>query len=123
MSGDVLQKGPLGPALVNDAGDVGPEVAGVILAPALPGMGKRLAGVSGEDGIESASEWPCVECGEIVPDWRRGEVSGPLSCDEAGSRVFFPLDKAAGVEARLGEHETHIKATAACAEGQSVPGV
>lgn len=80
------------------------------------------ARVSSEQGVDGAGKRLCVESGEVSPDRGWGKVSGALAGDDGPSGVFLPLDKASRVEAGLGEHEAHIKSTAACAEGQSVPG-
>jgi hypothetical protein len=119
---DVFEEDPFGAAFVDDAGDVGPEVTGIVGAAALSCLAERLALVSGKDGIERASEWPRIECSQVVPYRGRGEVSGPLGGDEDAAGVFLPLDEAAGVIAGLGKHEAHIQASAACAEGESISG-
>jgi hypothetical protein len=122
MPGDVFEEYPFRFDFPDDPGNVGPQVALVVVAPPLPGMAEWLARVSGKDGVECATEWPSVECGEVIPyrGWR--EVSGPLGGDEGVSGVFLPLDKAAGVKSGLCEHEAHIQASAACAEGEPVSG-
>ena len=122
MPGDVLEEHPFGFDFADDPGNVGPQVALVVVASPLPGMAEWLARVAGENGIECAPERPSVECGEVIPDGGRGEVSGALGGDEASPRVFLPLDKCAGVEIWFCKHEAHIQASAACAEGESVPG-
>lgn len=122
MPGDVFEEDPFGAAFADDAGDVGPEVAGIVSATALSGRAEGLAGVSGEDGVEGAAERQGVEAAQVGPDRGRGEVSGCLRCDEHGAGPGVPFDKGAGVIAGLDEHEAQIKASAACAEGQSVPG-
>ena len=122
MPRNVLKEDPFGLNLSDDPGDVRPKVAGVILAFSLSRCGKRLAWVSGKHGVTDAAPRSAVEGSHIVPDWSGGEVSGALCGDEDGSRVFFPLDEASGVEAWLCEHEAHIQASAACAEGKSVSG-
>jgi hypothetical protein len=94
----------------------------VILAPSLSRHAERLAGVSGEQGVDGPGKGVGVERGEVVPYRGRGEVSGPLGGDEDAAGVLFPLDEGAGVEPGLGEHEAHIEATTSCAEGKSVPG-
>jgi len=122
VPGDVFQEDPFGAASADDAGDVGPEVAGIIGAAALPGRAEGLAGISGQDGIERATEGPGIEAAQVGPDRGRGEVSGCLRGDEDRPWPVLPFDEGAGVIAGFGEHEAQIKASAACAEGQSMPG-
>ena len=122
VTGDVFEEDPFRPAFGDDAGDVGPEVAGIVSAAALSGRAEGLAGISGEDGVEGAAEGPGVEAAQVGPDRGRGEVSGCLRGDEDGAWPVLPFDEGAGVIAGFGEHEAQIKASAACAEGQSVPG-
>ena len=122
MPGDVFKEDPPGLQLVDDAGDMRPEVPLVVGALALSGCTERLAWVSGKHGVDRASEGTRVKGREIVPDRRGGEVSGPLGCDDDVSGVWLPLNKAASVETRLGEHDAHIKSSAARAEGEAVLG-
>ena len=97
-------------------------MAGIVGATALSGRAEGLAGISGQDGIEGAAEGPGIEAAQVGPDRGRGEVFGVLGGDEDGARPVLPFDEGAGVIAGLGQHEAQIKASAACAEGQSVPG-
>ncbi len=122
MPGDVFEEDPFGGTFPDDPGDVRPEVARVVGAAALSGCAEGLAGISGEDDVEGTVEGPGIEAAQIVPDGRRGEISGALASDQDGAGIGLPLDECAGVEARFGQHEAQIKASAACAEGQSVPG-
>nr|WP_238991748.1 hypothetical protein [Gemmobacter caeruleus] len=122
MPGDVFEEDPFRAAFADDAGDLGPEVAGIVSPAALSGRAEGLAGISGQDGVEGAAEGPGVETAQIGPDRSRGEVSCALGSDDDGARPVFPFDEGASVIAGLGEHEAQIKASAACAEGQSVPG-
>lgn len=122
VPGDVFEEDPFGAAFSDDSRDVGPEVAGIIGAAALSGRAEGLARVSGQDGIESPAERPGVKAAQIGPDRGRGEVSGCLRGDEDGAWPVLPFDEGAGVIAGLGQHEAQIQASAACAEGQSVPG-
>ena len=122
VTGDVLEEDPLRAAGADDAGDVGPEMAGIVGPAALSGRAEGLAGISGEDGVEGAAEGPGVEAAQVGPDRGRGEVSGCLCRDEDRPWPVLPFDEGAGVIAGLGEHEAQIKASAARAEGQSVPG-
>ena len=122
MPGDVFEEHPLGLAFADDAGDIGPEMAGIVGAAALACGTEGLAGVACEDGIEGTAEGTGVEAAQIGPDRGRGEVSRALGCDEDRPGPVLPFDEGAGVIAGFGEHEAQIKASAACAEGQSVPG-
>ncbi len=122
MPGDVFEEHPFRFDFPDDPGNVGPQMALVVVASPLPGMAEWLAWVSGKDGVECATEWPSVECGEVIPDSGGREVSRALGGDETSPGVFLPLDKAAGVKSGLCEHEAHIQASAARAEGESVSG-
>ncbi len=122
MPGDVFKEDPFRAAFADDTGDFGPEVAGIVSTATLACGAEGLARVSGEDGIEGAVEGPGVEAAQVGPDRGRGEVSRALGGNEDSARPVLPFDEGAGVIARLGEHEAQIKASAACAEGESVPG-
>jgi hypothetical protein len=122
MPCDVFEEHPLGSAFADDAGELGPKVTGIIVTTALSGGAERLAGISGQHGVEVTPEGPGFEAAQIVPDWCWGEIPCALGCNEDGARPILPLNERAGVIAGFGEHEAQIKATAACAEGQSVPG-
>ncbi len=122
VTDDIFEEDPFRSAFGDDAGDVGPEMAGIGRATALSGGAEGLAGISGEDGIECPAEGAGVERPQIVPDRGRGEIPGALGGHEDGTGPVFPFDKGAGVKSGLGEHEAQIQASAACAEGQSVPG-
>jgi len=122
VAGDVFEKDPCGSAFSDDAGNVGPEVTGIIGTTALSGGAERLAGISGEERVEGAAERSGVEAAQIIPDWRWGEIPRALGGDEHRSRPFLPFDEGSGVITGFGQHEAQIEASAACAEGQSVPG-
>jgi hypothetical protein len=119
---DVFEEHPFWGTFSNDTGDIRPEVTGIVGAPALSGRAEGLAGISGEDGIKSTAEGAGIKAAQIVPDRGRGEVPRGLGCDEDCAGPVLPFDKGAGVIAGLGEHDAQIQASAACAEGQSVPG-
>jgi hypothetical protein len=122
VTGDVFEEHPLWAAFPEDAGDLGPEVAGIIGATAFASGTEGLAGISGEEDVEGPTKRPGIEAAQIIPDRGRGEIPGALGSDEDSSGPALPLDKGAGVKAGFGQHEAQIKASAACAEGQSVPG-
>ena len=122
VPGDVFEKDPFGAAFADDPGNVGPEVAGIVGATALSGRAEGLAGISGKDSIERAAEGAGVEAAQVGPDRGRGEIPRALGGDEDRPWPVLPFDEGAGVIAGFGEHEAQIKASAACAEGESVPG-
>lgn len=122
VTGDVFEEDPFRVAFPDDAGDIGPKMAGIVGAAPFASGAEGLAGVSGKNGIEGAAEWPGIEAAQVGPDRGRGEVACALGGNEDSARPVLPFDEGAGVIAGLGEHEAQIKASAACAEGQSVPG-
>ena len=122
MTGYVFEEDPLGAAFPDDAGDIGPEVPVIIGTAALSRCAKGLAGISSQDDVESPAKGIGIKAAQIVPDRGWHEIPGALCGDEDRSRPVLPLDKGAGVIAGFGEHEAQIKASAACAEGQSMPG-
>ena len=122
MARNVFEKDPFGGAFPDDPGDLGPEMAGIVGAAALSGGAEGLAGVTGDNDVEGPAKGPGIETAQIIPDWCRGEVSRALGRDENGSWIALPLDEGAGVITGFGEHEAQIKASAASAEGQSMPG-
>lgn len=122
VTGNVFEEHPLGDAFPDNPGDLGPEVTGIIGATAFASGTEGLAGISGEDDVEGAAEDPGVEAAQIVPDWGRGEIPSALGRDEDSAWPVLPLDEGAGVKTGFGKHEAQIKASTACAEGQSMPG-
>ena len=122
VTGDIFKEDPFGVAFSDDPGDIGPEMPGVVGTLAFASGTEGLAGISGEDDVEGAAKWAGIEAAEVIPDRCWGEISCVLCGDEHAARPVLPLDKGAGVIAGFGEHEAQIKASAACAEGQSVPG-
>ena len=122
VPGDVFEEDPHGAAFANDAGNLGPEVTGIFGTGSLASGTEGLAGVTGEDDVEGSTEGPGIEGSQVIPDRGRGEIPGALGRDEDGAGPILPLDEGTGVEAWFGEHEAQIQASAACAEGQSVPG-
>ena len=122
VAGDVFEEHPFGATLADDAGDLGPEVTGVARAATFASGAEGLTGISGEDRIEGPAERAGIKAAEIVPDRGRGKIPRALGCDEHGAGPVLPFDEAPGVISGLGEHEAQIQASAACAEGQSVPG-
>ena len=117
VTGDVFEKDPLGTALDDDAGDLGPEVAGIVSATTFASGAERLARISGKDDVEGTAEGPGIEGSEIIPDRCRGEIACTLGGDKNRSWPALPLDEGAGVISGFGQHDAQIKDSAACAEG------
>ena len=122
VTGDVFKEDPFGGTFPDDAGDFGPEVAGIIGTAAFASRAEGLARIPGEDDVECSMEGACIEAAQIFPDRGWGEIACALCGEEDGAGVCLPLDKCAGVKSGFGEHDAQIQASAACAEGQSVPG-
>jgi len=122
VTGHVLEEDPFGTAFADDAGDVGPEVTGIVGASAPACRAEGLAGIACEDGTECSAEGACVETAQVAPDRGWGKVTCALGGDEDRPWPVLAFDEGAGVIAGFGEHEAQIKASAACAEGQSVSG-
>ena len=122
VPGDVFEKDPFGCAFPDNPGDLGPQMAGIVGTAAFSGGAEGLAGISGKDDVESAADGSGIESPQIVPNRRGCKVSGALGGDEDRAGPVLPFDKGAGVKPGFGEHEAQIQASAACAEGQSVPG-
>ena len=122
VTGDVFEENPFGAAFGDDTGDIGPEVARVVGATAFACGAEGLTGISGQHRVKGAAEGPGIEAAEVIPDRGRREIPDALGGDEDRARPVLPFDKGAGVETGFSEHEAQIQASAACAEGQSVPG-
>jgi hypothetical protein len=119
---DVFEKHPFGGTFPDNPCDLGPEVAGIVGATALSSGAEGLAGISCEDDVEGTAKGLGIETAEIIPDRGWGEVPRALGGDEDCTRPVLPFDKCTSVISGFGEHEAQIQASAARAEGQSVPG-
>ena len=122
VTSDIFEEDPFWGTFPDNPGDVGPEVAGIIGATAFASSAEWLAGISSEDDVEGTVEWPGIEAAKIIPDRCRGEIPCALGGDEDRSWPVLPFDEGAGVKTGVGQHDAQIQASAACAEGQSVPG-
>ena len=122
MAWDVFKKDPLRGTFSDDPGDLGPEVPRIVGPATLASGAEGLAGISGQHCVEGTVEGAGIEGSQVIPDWGWGEITSALGRDEDAAGPVLPLDEGAGVIAGLSEHEAQIKASAACAEGQSVPG-
>jgi hypothetical protein len=92
MMGDIFEEDEGRFALADDAGDMRPEVARVVRAPALACDGERLARIARSDDVHRAAPRAAVKGGNVVPDRRRiqGRVFHPRH--EDGRGIGVPLD-------------------------------
>lgn len=119
MAFDVLEEDPSRGDLADDAGDVGPEVAGVGLAAALSGGAEGLTGITGRDDMNSAAPRSAVEGSQIVPYSSRSQGLICHPRHERGRRVAFPFDVTHSPISGLGDMEPEVESAVAGAEGQS----
>jgi len=68
VTGDVFKEHPFRLAFTDDAGDLGPEVAGIVCATAFACCAEGLAGIPGQDGIKGPTKWSGIEAAQVVPD-------------------------------------------------------
>jgi hypothetical protein len=120
--GDVLQKDNWRGALADDAGDVGPEVAGIVGPASLAGHAEWLAGVAANEAIHDATPRAAVEGSEIAP--QRARIQAALfhaRAKEAGD-VGFSLNATDDASARTRQSDGEIESAVAGAEGEDTPG-
>jgi hypothetical protein len=119
MMGDVLKKDEGRPDFVDDAGDMRPEVARIVRAPALARDGERLARVASREDIHRAAPWFAVETGNVVPDRRaiQGRVFHPRHDNGCGEG--FPFDMAHRTISGQCDGEPDVDSACAGAEGQA----
>ena len=109
MMGDILEEHEGRLDLTDDAGDMRPEVARVIHAPALARDGERLARIARSDDIHRTAPRAAVEGGNVVPDNSliQGRVFHPRH--ESSCGVGFPFDMAHSTISGDGDGEPEIE--------------
>ena len=119
MMGDVFEEDEGRPDLADDAGDMRPEVARVVRAPALARDGERLARIARSDDVHRAAPRAAVEGSNVVPDNSliQGRVFHPRH--ESGCGVGFPFDMAHSTIAGDGEDEPEIETARAGTEREA----
>ena len=113
MMGDILEEDEGRFDLTDDAGDMRPEVARVVSAPAFACNRERLARIARSDDIHRAAPWAAVEGGNIVPDRRaiQGRIFHPRH--ESGCGVGFPFDMAHSTISGDGDGKTEVESSGA----------
>jgi len=119
MMGDILEEDEGRFSLPDDAGDMGPEVAGIVCALALASDAERLARVSRSDDVHRATPWAAVEGGNIIPDRsrRQGLVFHPRHEDGRGTSV--PFDMTDSSISGAGDVEAELEPAGAGAEREA----
>jgi hypothetical protein len=119
MMGDILEEDEGRLDLADDAGDMRPEVARVVRAPALASHRERLARIARSDDVHRAAPRAAVEGGNIVPDNSliQGRVFHPRH--ESGCGEGFPFDMAHSTISGDGDGEPEIEPACAGAEGEA----
>lgn len=119
MMGDILEEHEGRLDLADDAGDMGPEVARVVRAPALARDRERLARIARSDDIHRAAPRAAVEGGNVVPDNSliQGRIFHPRH--ESGCGIGFPFDMAHSTISGKCDGEPEIEPARAGAEGEA----
>jgi len=119
MMGDILEEHEGRLDLGDDAGDMRPEVARVVSAPAFACNRERLARIARIDDVHRAAPRAAVEGGNVVPDNSliHGRVFHPRH--ESGCGVGFPFDMAHSTISGDGDGEPEIEPARAGAEGEA----
>lgn len=119
MAGDVLEEAPFGLHFADDAGDIGPEVAGVVLAQAAAREGEGLAGIAGSDDMNAAAPRSAVEGSEIVPDRSRSQGRVCHPGHESGRGETVSLDIAHSAISGFSDVQTEIQSSDAGAKADA----
>lgn len=119
MMGDILKEDEGRFDLADDAGDMGPEVARIIRAPALSRERERLARIARSDDIHRAAPRAAVEGSNVVPDNSliQGRIFHPRH--ESGCGVGFPFDMAHSTIPGEGKVQPEVEPACAGAKGQT----
>ena len=119
MMGDIFEEDERRFDLSDDAGDMRPEVARVVRAPALARDGEWLARIARSDDVHPAAPRAAVEVSNVVPD--RCRIQGRLfhPCHENGRGVGFPFDMAHSSISGHGDGEPEVEPGCAGAEREA----
>lgn len=119
MMGDILEEHEGRLDFVDDAGDMRPEMAWVVGAPAFARDGERLARIACSDDVHRAAPRAAVEGSNVVPDNSliQGRVFHPRH--ESGCGEGFPFDMAHSTISGDGDGKPEIEPARTGAEGQA----
>jgi len=111
MAGDVLEEAPLGADFTHDPCDLGPEVARIGLALAMPREAEGLAGITGSDDMNAAAPRSAVEGSQIVPDRSRSQGLVRHPRHESGRGETVSLDMTYSSVSGLCEMQAEIQSS------------
>ncbi|MCL9999224.1 MAG: hypothetical protein NBV68_07570 [Erythrobacter sp.] len=117
---DVLGEDDAGAHLADDPLDLGPQVAGIGLAPALSGEAEGLAGITGREDMNAIAPRAAVEGSQIVPYRRAIQPRVFHPCHESGRSMGFPLDETCSAISGLGDGEPEFEPAISGAQGKAV---
>ena len=119
MMGDILEEDEGRFDLVDDAGDMRPEVARILGAEPFACDGERLARIARTEDVHRAAPRAAVEGSNVIPDNSliQGRVFHPRH--ESGCGEGFPLDMAHSTISRDGDGEPEVEPACAGAEGEA----
>lgn len=119
MPGDVLEKNGGRPDLLDDASDFRPEMARIVLSPAVSGVGERLAGITGNDDMNAPAPRSSVKGADVIPDRRRSQGLVDHPRHENGRCECVSLDKTHSSVSGLHDMKSEIQPSDACAEAEA----
>ena len=108
-----------GGALAEDAPDMRPEVAGVLIAEAFSGLAERLARVPGREDTHLSAPRAAVKGDKVRPDRRVIQGLFVHPGHESGRSVCVSLDPANSSIFRYGERQTEFEPSRSCGKGDS----
>ena len=116
MMGDIFKEDEGRFDFADDAGDMRPEVAWVVRAPAFARDGERLARISRSDDVHRAAPRAAIEGSNVVPDNSliQGRIFHPRH--EDGRGVGVPFDMAHSTISGDGDGEPEVEPAIAGAE-------
>ena len=119
MMGDILEEDEGRLTFPDDAGDMWPEVAGVVRALPLARQTERLARVARSEDVHRATPRAAVECGNVVPErrLRQGLVFHPRH--EDGRGIGVPLDMTHSAVSGTGDVQSKLEPSGAGAEREA----
>lgn len=120
MPGDVLEETDSRLTLGDDSSDVGPQVAGIVLAASLAGDAKRLARITAMYDINESAPRLRIKLLEIAPYRSSLNDSVLHPGEENVLRELLDFDVADGAVLRDGESEAEVDASDAGAEAEAI---